>query len=265
MDPDERKAPGADEPEDGPEMFEWISRTDDAPAGPASAPIADEPRPATGLTPERRRGVVIGLVALLAVIAIVVVAVSGGDGESDGDLTAGDGQVTLVPARATTVVDGVSWRAVKGSWNVSRNRTMVASPGALGFSMLVRDGGGSSTRLEVTMAQVVEGAGLVFGYRSPFDYWTLQRGGDADWQVVKVEGGKGEVVRAIDGPTSPGTTLAVAGTPDGGLAVSFDGKAAVTVRDAAIADRTLVGLIAAGPKAHTAVFGRLEVSDVSAE
>src|SRR5204863_1496186 len=104
--------------------------------------VVPEPGPSGGgdgnlwqrLRLEKRKGVLIGIVALVAVIVLIVIATRHSTSDSKNGNDAAKG--THVVAGQTAVVNGVSWHAVKGDWNVAPNSTIVAKAGNLALSML---------------------------------------------------------------------------------------------------------------------------------
>ena len=208
---------------------------------------------------EKRKGIAIGIVALVAVIVLIVIAIR----HSTSSSTSGDEAPhgTRVAAGQAVVINGVSWHAVKGDWNIAPNSTTIAKPGNLALSVLVTRASSPNTTVQVKMPVVATGAGLVFRYKSPFDYWSIQAVRQvASWRVVKVVGGKSTVVGNTGlSPTEPDTVIGVSTRTDGLLGVSFNGKLKVTFSDKALADQKGAGMIASGLKS-SAVFSNFDVS-----
>jgi len=209
---------------------------------------------------EKRKGVLIGIVALVAVIVLIVIATRHSTSDSKNGNDAAKG--THVVAGQTAVVNGVSWHAVKGDWNVAPNSTIVAKAGNLALSMLVTRASSPNATVQAKMPVVATGSGLVFRYKSPFDYWSIQAAREvASWRVIKVVGGKSTVVGNTGlSPTEPDTVVGVSTRTDGLLGVSFNGKLKVTFSDKALADQKGAGMIASGVKSSSAVFSGFDVS-----
>jgi hypothetical protein len=102
----------------------------------------------------------------------------------------------------------------------------------------------------------------VFRYKDPFNYWTLQAAREvASWRLAKVIGGKSITVANTGlSPTEPGTLVGITTRTDGVIGISFNGKLKSTFTDRELADKTVVGIVAAGVRAQSASFSNFDVS-----
>jgi hypothetical protein len=163
---------------DGPEPDDL-----DAPEGgevvPAPAPVEGAPRRLSRL---RRRDVLIALAVLVVLVGAGVV-VARLVAEESPDETAGllDGVApTDTFDRQTDLQDvgvaanGDSWNAVSGVWGIDAAQVHLAQ-GALGGArnLLTLDMGASDGVVAATFARSRPGAGLVFRYAGPDDFWVV--------------------------------------------------------------------------------------------
>jgi hypothetical protein len=210
--------------------------------------------------PSQRRRLIIGAVTLfLVVIAVIVFAKRGSDDDNAGR-NGGSADKSLVAG-------GRTWRVVQGEWSTTGNVFRVTKPGPLFASLVVTDSGAADVTVRAEMSEVASGAGLVFRYQDPFNYWALEAvRGVVSWQLIKVEAGKSQVVRTTGfSPTGPGTVVAVTTKTDGTLRIAFNGKESTALNDLAHADRQGAGYIAQGVRASKAVFAGFRTEPLSVE
>jgi len=151
------------------------------------------------------------------------------------------------------------WRAAAGNWGVAGGQARVSGP-VSGRNLAVLPAGGEVEAVQVRVARVVNGAGLVFAYRSPLDYWAVVASPVyATWAVLQVADGRERVVADTGlSPLADGTAVAVsidAGTVD----VAVDGTVRRTVVAGGRPAAGAVGLTAAGPDGSQARFDDLRV------
>lgn len=146
------------------------------------------------------------------------------------------------PTGLASVPGGPPWTTAGGTWGIGDCQAYLARPDP-NATLVVVDTGQGGGAVEVRLPTVVEGAGLVFRYRSPLEHWAVVAvHGYVTWAVVKVVGGSEEVV-ADTGLSSleAGTTVAV--RLDGfTIEVAIDGRLVQTITDPTLADATQAGL-----------------------
>jgi hypothetical protein len=93
------------------------------------------------------------------------------------------------PASLGIVPNGPSWQAIAGRWGIQNNSAYVSTPVAPA-SIAVADTGRTSGAIAVTLSVMRNGAGLVFRFRDPQNYWIVVAAGEyGTWVVEKVIGG----------------------------------------------------------------------------
>lgn len=223
-----------------------------------------------------RRGLLAGAVILVALVAVVFVRIIvvlwsddadqvGGAGSPVVDDTTADGGAPASPSQAEvvqvlgtvdpferpnqatdlgTMPDGPAWFPDTGTWGISDGRVYLSAP-VNGRNQAVVDLGQSDGAVQATLPKVVNGAGLVFRYRNPFDYWAVVAvPAYATWAVVRIQGGQEKVVANTGlSPVADGTTVAVRLTGDV-IDIVFDTRLTRTITDVAVGTATKVGLTA---------------------
>lgn len=103
-----------------------------------------------------------------------------------------------------------AWSSVVGRWGTLGNQAYLFDTGE-GRNLAVTDQSQGDGAVGVLVAKVLDGAGLVFRYRGPADYWAvIAVPSYASWAVIKVAGGAEERVANIGpSPTADGTSVAV--------------------------------------------------------
>ena len=203
-----------------------------------------------GLSTRARRQLVIALVAVIAAAAVVAVLVGRSGSSSHKEVP------QVLKAGQSAAIGGRTWHAIQGDWATSSTTFAIKTPGRSNASLLVTDSGLSDVTVQARMPVVAGGAGLVFRYRNPFNYWALRAvPGVASWQVVKVVDGKSVVVRNTGlSPTRNGTLVIVSTRTDGAIAISFNQRLTTTLNDPALAIERGTGFLALGSRANRAVF-----------
>ena len=237
--------------------------------------------------------------AVLVVVALVAVfligrSTSGGDDGGGGEDPAGDdaagtgegvpfpvgdvnrtgywGFVSLTPIVVDTfdrandpeslgdAGDGGTWDPVAGTWGIRDDAAFTSGGDGDGPFLAVVPGGGRGDGLtEVTMTVVEDGAGLVFRYADPENYWSMVANtGVGTWTVNRTIDGETENAGEFPGPTGDGVTLSVEqkGT---NLRFLVDGTEIGPLTDGALADQLQGGLIAAGTTQGEARWNRFLV------
>ena len=168
------------------------------------------------------------------------------------------------PARAVLVATGSEaadsrgrmWRSIRGDWRLMERSTLVDKPGAGATSLIVSHAASPAVTVKARLSTAASGAGIVFRYKDPFDYWSLTAVRNvATWQLRKIVGGRQTFATSTGfTPTRNGTVVTVTTKTDGTIYVSFNGTPPQVLTDNALADQTGVGLIALGASAQHAVF-----------
>lgn len=211
---------------------------------------------------------VVGVFVVITVIGLVAFAVFGGD---DTD-TAGTGPAapsgTDAPAGSITddfdranadnglgkTPTGQTWETVSGTWGIRDQQAALIEPNAEGNrSLTVLDLGAASGTIQATGSQMTNGWGLVFRYRSQFNYWYLVASSDyASYNLIKVTrpADSDEVtttnvaqINLANARTSPSVKIVLRASL---IEVWLDGKLRWQGSDNALANDTKVGLIAVG-------------------
>ncbi len=136
------------------------------------------------------------------------------------------------------------WQVVGGSWQEDDGQGFFTLP-ASGFQVAVL-GSVPAAAAQVRLATVGDGAGLVFGYRGPRDFWMVTAAPSyGTWAVVKMAGGRsvGEGNLGL-ASTARGSILAVVVNGDT-ADIGLDGKVAHVVTDPSLGGATGVGVTVA--------------------
>lgn len=202
-----------------------------------------------------RRWLIAGVGALLVLVVLVASARQTRRDGAD-SFSRRDNQTTLGASSNGQLV----WRADAGVWGISGGEAWVPGP-AEGRNLAVVDLGTVPAALQARVARMASGAGLVFRYRDPANYWAVVAvPGYATWAVVKVVAGHERVVTNTGlSPTADGTALTVI-LRDDGVGVIVDGDVRENVSDPELADAAMVGMTTAGPEANVARFDDFRVS-----
>jgi hypothetical protein len=258
----------------------------------AEAPVAplqrDELGGGGGLSPKVK--IALGVVAVL-VLGLLIGRLTAGDddggGEGDGealpaeggvDFPAGDvnrtgywGFVSLTPITIDTfdraddptslgdAGEGGTWEAVNGTWGIREDAAFTSGGTGDGPFLAVVPQGEGDGLTEVTMTVVEEGAGLVFRYLDPENYWAITANpGVGSWSVNRVIDGEAELVGELPGPTADNTTVSV---EQKGTSLRFllDGLEYLALTDGALADQLQGGMIASGATTGEARWNRFLV------
>lgn len=164
-----------------------------------------------------------------------------------------------------TAGSGQTWEAVSGTWGIDEDSAATSGGGQDGPNLAVIPRGTGDGLTEVTMTVVEGGAGLVFRYLDPDNYWSVTANpGVGSWSVNRVIDGDDELVGELTGPTASGVTVSVVAD---GTAVRFllDGVEYLSITDGALADQLQGGLIASAGTANAARWDRFLVEKFSDE
>lgn len=237
--------------------------------------------------PVRTRWLVLGAVGLLVAGLVTGLVIAGanqsptssGGGAAAGTAPAGgpkvkghEGELVTItgtvdaferpdsPASLGTVPGGPPWRAAVGTWGVVAAQAAATTPLA-GRNVAVVDAGRSDVAVQVRVARVTNGAGVVFRYRDPGNFWAVVAApGYATWAIVKVVAGKDRVVGNTGlSPVADGTAVGVRVQGDT-IDVLVDGRVTTTFGDVAFKDATMAGLTAEGLDGGKARFDDFRVA-----
>jgi hypothetical protein len=163
------------------------------------------------------------------------------------------------PASLGDAGEGGTWEPVSGTWGIRDDAAATAGGQGDGPFIAAVPGGRGDGLTEVTMTVVEEGAGLIFRYLDPQNYWAITANpGVGTWTVTRVIDGTSEPVGDLAGPTADDTTISVEqkGT---NLRFLLDGTEYLAVTDGALADELAGGLIADGTTQGAARWNRFLV------
>lgn len=165
------------------------------------------------------------------------------------------------PASLGRLATGTPWRAVSGTWGSGGGQAYVSRPATAGPDIAVVGAATTGAGVQVRLAHVAPGAGLVFGYRDPANYWYVAAvPAYASWEVVKVVGGSPHpVANTWLSPVSDGTTVAVS-TAGHSIEIALDGVVTQVVTDPGPLGSGAAGMIETGPASAAARFAGFRVA-----
>lgn len=152
-----------------------------------------------------------------------------------------DGPLTITPGRFI-------WTTSAGGWRVEGGMVAVEPRGGRRGDVAVTPLGITEGLIQVTMPEVVGGAGLVFRHEGAVDHWTVVAVPEyATWNLVKVVDDLATTVGNTGlTPIDPYTTVGVLLDGDR-ITVLVNGRPSLTVVDADLAGASGAGMIASGP------------------
>lgn len=224
-----------------------MTDTATADAGASPPPAPRRPDPTTlgyGVIPTSRKGRLI-CGAVFAVLFLVAVAIVGrgsvGSVEIEGATTefataAGDGGLPAVPGLGP-------WEYTAGTWTVDRGAVGQPSDAAVTLATVTPP---PSAAVEITIAKLADGVGLIFRYQDPSNYWGVRAvptyGG---WNIFKVVDGRETVVRVLVGQAFDGTSVGVQQSGSR-FRVVLNGLVRTTFDDKVLAKAPGVGMMSPG-------------------
>jgi hypothetical protein len=217
-------------------------------------------REPTGPLSTAARVAVAGFVAVLVLVVVVVLVKSSqsspggaelGDGESRGGKV---GEVVRIdrtldsfnrpddPLGLTGPAEQATWTPDVGAWGILGEQAYVSEP-AEGRNLAVRDLGEADGVVQVELSEMSHGAGIVFRYRSPSDYWmVVPVPYYGTWAAYKVIGGDAERV-ATTGLLGTTDRMTVGVRLQGDtIDVIVNGAVRATIVDGTFVDATKVGM-----------------------
>ena len=152
------------------------------------------------------------------------------------------------------------WNEVHGQWAISQRQAELTSPGQGGAPAIAVTAGAEGDGLtEATLPVVESGAGLVFRYRDPANYWAvLPDVATGTWSVYKTIDGATELVDEVSASTANGVTITVIQGPVK-VRILVEGEDVLLVNDVALARQLQGGLIAPADSDGTARWDRFLV------
>jgi hypothetical protein len=161
--------------------------------------------------------------------------------------------------RATT---GQQWNEVHGQWAISQRQAQLLDPGQGGAPALAVTAGTQGDGLvEVTLPVVETGAGLVFRYLDPQNYWSVVPDvASGTWSVSKTFEGETELVSDVSASTANGVTMTIIHDTTS-IRVLVDGVDVLLVNDEALSNQLQGGLIASADSDGSARWERFMVMD----
>lgn len=261
-DPAEAAEPPATVPPDGGPAADAEGTAEDA--------RPDEDRPAPAEDGPGGRG--LKKSDLLIALAVIVVLVLGGlvvtaltdEGEGGGDDGGSDEQVGRPtddfnrvhdPTAVGVAANGDAWDAVAGVWGIDAAQVYLAVPQLDGSAnLLLLDMGSADGRVSTVFARSRLGAGLVFRYTSPEDYYVLlPAGGFGTWVVQHVVDGEAASNEGVGlAPSADGTTVELELDGDSVTVRVADDEPATIQLDGDGAGATRVGFVVQGYRADEA-------------
>ena len=221
------------------------------------------PQPEPARISDGRRRAIVGLLALVAATAIIVVLINRTSTPKPEAQDAASEGVT-VPQGAVGIdkTTGLTWQAVKGSWLITGGRLTVNEQDAEFFGLLITQAESGNVAITVRCPVIVNGTAIVFRYENPLNYWEMQAVPSvASWQVWKVvDGAKTYLGDTGLSPTGAGTVIGVTTGEDGKLAISFFNRVQKTYSDLALAKQHGFGVAAIGLGSAGSTFTRFKVT-----
>ncbi len=216
-----------------------------------------------------RTTLAIGVIMGIVTIAIIAVLVATGGGDDGGEPATEETQ----EIQPTTAVFGTidefdrpdarrlgqftpdrTWETFSGRWGIDNGDAYVVEPGEFGNHAVVGLGQ-SDGAVQVRLDRLTAGAGLVFRFRGPANYWAIVAAPNGNtWNLLRVVDTAAEVVDNTGiTPVSDGTTVAARFVGEE-IEIIVNGVVHLTVQDDYLADEGKVGLTVPGEDATEARF-----------
>jgi hypothetical protein len=206
------------------------------------------------------------------VVGLLIGLVVGGGGSSGTTKPHHEGEILTVegpgdsfdraddPSSLGRSPAGFVWRADAGRWGVVADQAAVTDPAA-GRSFAVVPLGGGDGMVQLQLARVTNGAGLVFRYQDPRNYWSVVALPTyATYAVTKTVAGREKTVATTGvSPTSDGVVVGVRLQGDT-IDVVIDTEIRKTLTDGTLRKAQLTGMLASSGGAATARFDDLRLA-----
>lgn len=154
---------------------------------------------------------------------------------------------------------GQRWDAVLGTWGTTGGKAGVTETNAAAGPRniaVVEDVAVTQGSVSVELDPVTQGAGLVFRYRSPFNYFVLSANPDLRrWHLSRVVEGVVEPVGVVKNAPVEGRVLATVQLRGLWIYVYLNDEPVLAVRDEQLATLGGVGMYATTGAANQAIFG----------
>lgn len=150
------------------------------------------------------------------------------------------------PGGLGSVPGGPAWKAVAGSWAIANEQAYSTSLSGDDEAVAVVVASRPLAVAEVRVAQVAPGAGLVFAYAGPGDYWLVEaEPAYGTWNVVHVSRGVARGWGNVGLATTASGTIVSATVGHQAATVGVDGASVATIHDPAIEPTAGAGVAAA--------------------
>ena len=168
------------------------------------------------------------------------------------------------PGGLGSLPGGPPWQARAGTWGIA-NRQAYLSATIAEEDLAVVTLGQPVASAQVRVADVVAGAGLVFAYQDPGDYWALQaQPSYGTWNLVHVQAGTSRSLGNIgEVPAAAGTVVSATMSGDQ-VAIAVDGQVARTVTSPTPVVGRGAGITVSGPEATMARFEDFRITPAGA-
>jgi hypothetical protein len=147
--------------------------------------------------------------------------------------------------------EGGTWDPVAGTWGIRDEAAATSGGQGDGPWVAVIPGGGRGDGLtEVTLTTIEDGAGLVFRYLDPLNYWSVTPNlGIGSWIVSRTIEGETEEAAQFAGATADNVTVSVE-QKGSNLRFVVDGEEIGVLVDGALTGQLQGGLTATGTAAR---------------
>ena len=160
---------------------------------------------------------------------------------------------------------GGEWESVEGRWRIDGGRASVEGSDDDRPRIAVIAGNTTSELTEVTLMTSEDGAGLVFRYRNPRNFWSVTADEDgASWTVTKVIDGQIALTETVPAPSGDGSTIAVSQRP-ARLLFLVEGVIKHQINDTGLSEESTSGLIALPGTGDDARWDRFFVGNLPPE
>lgn len=157
---------------------------------------------------------------------------------------------------------GEEWSTASGSWAVV-NEQAASTDARARPAIAVIEGGTANRLTEASMMVVESGAGIVFRYRDPQNYWAMTADPEVgSWIITRVADGQDSVIAEVAGATADGTAIGVAQRgPE--LQILVDGQERTRITDPTLSGQARSGLISPAGAAGDARWDRFYVGNIA--
>lgn len=239
------------------------AQSSDPAADPAEVGEPEDEQPVSD-----RTTLVIGAVMALVAIALVGVLIATGDGDSGGGGGDGGGDARPVAAIFGTVDEferegeeelgslttDRDWESFSGVWGIDDGNAYVVTSDEFRNHVAIGLGQGDGA-VQVRVERVTAGAGIIFRFRGPFNYWAVVAAPNSStWNLIRIEDSEFTFVgNTGPSPVADGTTIAARFEGER-IEVIINGTVKLTAQDNFLADEGKVGLTVRGEDATEARF-----------